>query len=257
MDKKPIQQKKLHLVWFLDSAKTHTFAISLKTLQALAITAVTAIITFGLTIALAFKQATFAHTQNEYIKELKAALVAQVMTQSEPGAEPASTQPTPPVPQSAPVAPKENAVRATDEAPADNKQPQTSISEKAVANSGLGVRASGQNGVGLEFFSLKTADSGDATINITLSAGSELMGRTIAGYVCAVILHKNGKRSAAPRFANLEPQQTCAKGVAVRFSRLRPTEIETNLPASQIQSVELRFQDADGSALVTKTFLPN
>lgn len=258
MEKKPIQQKKLHLVWFVDSAKTNTFAISLRALQALVIVIFITLIAFGITVAVVFKQATAARTQNEYIKELKAALVAQVMVQSESVGENA-TAPTPPpiqTPQPAQPTPKETAVKATDEAAPESKPLQSAPPVSTAGNSQPAEPTAVQGGVGFGYFSLRENDSGNAVISITLSAEAELMGRTVSGHVCAVVLHKNGKRSAAPRFAALEPSQTCAKGVAVRFSRLRPTEIETNVPVAEIQSVELRFQGVDGSMLVTKSFSP-
>lgn len=233
--KKPLQNKKLHIVWFVDSAKTNTFSISQKLLWALGTAAIAFVGAFGGLVWHSSKQSNKIDAQSAYIQELKSSIVESYL-QTESAATPYPEEPALP---SAAIKPAST--------PVSSAPPHTNASTPVKT----GETKSGA--VELNGFSL-TQEPNSQKIVAKIVLTNTKPNVTLAGITCAVFHLKNGTQKIAPSYG-LEKDGKCAKGIPVKFARIRPTEFEISEALAQVQSVEVRFASNDNLVQAKNSFV--
>jgi hypothetical protein len=230
--KKPIQKKKIHVVWFMDATKTNTFSVAQWILWAFAGFVLLCICVFAFSLSLATKQAIQIASQKKYIQELKSSVVELYLKSSE--------LESPEQDYSAPevaVTPAQTTAQ-TSPAAATTLPHETKKQDNAL--------------VLFESFSFQPSVSGKGgTISVMLV--NKKSDTALSGFTCAVFHLKNGSTLFNPSQEN-RAGNTCAKGISVKFSKIRPTTFEVPVESSQLRSVEVQFHSHNGSLSQKNTF---
>ncbi len=237
--KKSIQKRRLNVVWFVDSTKTHAFSVSERLLWILGLVAIAVLMAALATVFQVSRQAKLIAHKDAYIKELKASIIALSfgVSQEEPAVVAA--------PESA-----ENP-RGDDEpapAPTPTAAPQAPLPELAKSS----VSSSSRN-VAMEAFSFQVML--ESKKNIAEVTFKNLRpGSTISGFACAVFLLNDGTRMLAPAEAKQDSDGRCTSGVAMKFARVRPTQFEVAVLPDRLKNVEIQFSSANKTVFVKQVF---
>ncbi len=271
--KKQIQKQKLHVVWFVDTAKTNTFTISRWLLWTIISIIALCVGVFTAALTLATKQSTKIKAQEEYIKELKASVVEFYMTNSAENSNKSDGLAQIETPLVAAVTPTQLTASETQETPAvaatlpravatapTRAKPENHSTKMIATATNNPTNSNAQDkkpslpkpSISFESFELLPNESGTGSIvKVTLVISKP--NQPLTGYVCALLTLKNGTQTLAPHYGTHDATG-CTRGIPVKFSRIRPTELNTNTENQQVQSVEIQFRSNDGLIESKKTF---
>jgi hypothetical protein len=248
-------KKQLHIVWFLETERTRSFSVSLRTVLLTLIASLLCLLSIPILSYKVRQQSRTLELQANYIRELKRLSVAYLL-ETETGSTEAIL-----------ATGSETKVGQSD---TDGTQPQTDASTprepkaseqplpKAIAASATTSTESKQPlPMVFDGIELEPNESSGTTVRFSLSATPEALGKTLAGRVCAIATTKvaPGEKSSIVSYPNdtssFVTKSDCPRGLLVKFSRLRPTEVMLPVAPEEILFLELRFTE-EGTTLTNR-----